>query len=82
MPRLSTRIGGSWLVLTPMDAGRWRLQVFGTTPLEAEIEADDEAVAKDTAITATVERLGISVGLPIPTWNIVITRRWESRVGE
>ena len=75
MRRLSTRIAGNWLVLTHLDEGRWRLQVFGTTPLEAEVTAEDEAAAKDTAIAATIERLRLALISPRPTWNIVITRR-------
>ena len=80
MRRLSTRIAGNWLVLTDLDGGRWRLQVFGETPLEAEVTAENEAVAKDTAIAATIERLRIGFVSPFPTWNIVTTRRWDSRV--
>jgi len=76
--RLSTRIAGNWLVLTHVDEGRWRLQVFGATPLEAEVTAEDEAAAKDTAIAATIERLRLVLISPLPTWNIVITRRWKA----
>ncbi len=82
MRRLSTRIADNWLLLTHLNEGRWRLQVFGATPLEAEVTAEDEAAAKDTAIAATIERLSIVSVAPFPTWNIVITRRWDSRVEE
>ena len=46
MRRLSTRIADNWLLLTHLNEGRWRLQVFGATPLEAEVTAEDEAAAK------------------------------------
>lgn len=78
MRRLSTRIAGNWLVLTHLDAGRWRLQVFGATPLEAEVTAENEAAAKHTAIAATIDRLRLVLISPLPTWNRVITRRWKS----
>jgi hypothetical protein len=76
MQRLSTRIGGHWLVLTHLNECKWRLQVLGATPLEAEVTADDETAAKDTAIAATIERLRIVGFCRLPTWNAVITRRW------
>jgi hypothetical protein len=79
MKRLSTRIGGHWLVLTHLNDCKWRLQVWGATSLEAEVTADDEAVAKNTAIAATIERLGIVRFCRVPTWNAVITRCWDSR---
>jgi hypothetical protein len=77
MRRLSTRIAGNWLVLTHLDEARWRLQVFGATPLEAEVTAEDEATARDTAIAATMEHLRITLVSPHPIWNTVLTRRWE-----
>ena len=78
MRRLSTRIAGNWLVLTHLDEDRWRLQVFGATPLEAEVTAENEVAAKDTAIAATMERLSLASVFPLPTWNIVISKRWET----
>ena len=79
MKRLSTRIGGHWLVLTHLNECKWRLQVWGATSLEAEVTADDEAVAKNTAVAATIERLGIVRSCRVPRWNAVITRCWDSR---
>ena len=79
MQRLSTRIGDHWLVLTHLSECRWRLQVWGATPLEAEVTAENEAAAKTTAISATIERLHIKRVRPVPAWNTVITRRWDSR---
>jgi hypothetical protein len=79
MQGVSTRIGGHWLVLTPLEEYKWRLQVWGATPLEAEVTAEDETAAKDTAIAATIERLRILRFSPLPTWNAVITSRWDSR---
>jgi hypothetical protein len=78
MRRLSTRIAGNWLVLTHLDKGRWRLQVLGATPLEAEVTAENEAAAKDTALAATIERLRLVSIFPLPTWNVVISRRWKA----
>ena len=79
MQRLSTRIGDNWLVLTHLHEHTWRLQVWGDTPLEAEVTAEDEAEAKDSAVAATVERLSIEPIEPLPTWNVVTTSRWDSR---
>jgi hypothetical protein len=79
MRRLSTRIGGHWLVLTHLDECKWHLQVWGATPLEAEVTADDETDAKNTAIAATIERLRILRSCRVPRWNAVVTRRWDSR---
>ena len=79
MQRLSTRIGDNWLVLTHVNGCTWRLQVWGATPLEAEVTAEDEAAAKNAAIDATIERLRIVRFGSHQTWNTVITRRWDSR---
>src|SRR5258708_24986740 len=57
--KLSTRIGSNWLVLTHLQGSTWRLQVWGDTPLEAEVIAVDEAEAKRSAAAATIERLNI-----------------------
>ena len=79
MSRFSTRIGNHWLVLTHLHDSTWRLQVWGDTPLEAEVTAVDEAEAKSSAIEATIERLNVQA-LQLPTtWNAVITRSWDSR---
>ncbi len=77
--KLATRIGANWLVLTPMREHTWRLQVWGDARLEGEITARDESEAKSTAISATLERLNIAPVWPPPTWNIVISTRWDSR---
>ena len=81
--KLSTRIGGHWLVLTHLEGCTWRLQVWGDTPLEAEVTAVDEASAKESAIAATIERLNIAPSRRArrrpPSWNAVITSRWDSR---
>lgn len=79
MQRLSTRIGEHWLVLTHVDGPKWHLQVLGVMPLEAEVTAEDEASAKETAIAATIQRLGIVRFCQLPKWNPVITRSWDSR---
>jgi len=79
MGRFSTRIGDHWLVLTHLHDSTWRLQVWGDTPLEAEVTAVDEAEAKSSAVEATLERLNIA-SLESPTnWNAVITSHWDSR---
>jgi hypothetical protein len=79
MSRFSTRIGNHWLVLTHLHDSTWRLQVWGDTPLEAEVTAVDEAEAKSSAIEATIERLNVQTLQPPTTWNAVITRSWDSR---
>jgi hypothetical protein len=56
-----------------------RLQKWGDTPLEEEVTAEDEAEAKDTAVVAIVERLGVGPFGALPIWNVAITRRWDSR---
>ena len=56
MHKLSARVGDNWLVLTQLRERTWHLQVWGDTPLEAEVTAEDEAEAKDSAVAATVER--------------------------
>ena len=81
--KISTRIADNWLVLTHMQGRTWRLQVWGETPLEAEVTAADETAAKESAVAATIERLNLpherhGVGLH-PAWNAVITRRWTNR---
>lgn len=84
MRKLSTRIGDNWLVLTHLEGSTWRLQVWGDTPLEAEVIAADETEAKQSAVAATVERLnseGAAVeAKPLQNWNTVITSRWDSRL--
>ena len=80
--KLSTRIGGHWLVLTHLRGSTWRLQVWGDTPLEAEVIAEDENEAKRSAAAATIERLNIELSPRHPpplNWNAVITSRWDSR---
>ena len=79
MSRFSTRIGDNWLVLTHLRGSTWRLQVWGDTPLEAEVIAVDEAEAKSSAIEATIERLNVQTLQPPTMWNAVITRSWDSR---
>ena len=79
MSRFSTRIGDNWLVLTHLHNSTWRLQVWGDTPLEAEVTAVDEDEAKSSAISATLERLNIGAFQHPTTWNAVITRYWDSR---
>jgi len=79
MSRFSTRIGDNWLVLTHLHDSTWRLQVWGDTPLEAEVTAVDEAEAKSSAISATLERLNIGSLPQTTTWNAVITSSWDSR---
>ena len=79
MSRFSTRIGDHWLVLTHLHDSKWRLQVWGDTPLEAEVTAVDEAEAKSSAIEATMERLNVQTIQPPTTWNAVITSSWDSR---
>lgn len=79
MSRFSTRIGDNWLVLSHLHDSTWRLQVWGDTPLEAEVTAVDEAEAKSSAISATIERLNIGSLPPATTWNAVITSSWDSR---
>jgi hypothetical protein len=79
MGRFSTRIGDHWLVLTHLHDSTWRLQVWGDTPLEAEVIAVDEAEAKSSAVEATLERLNIGSIQPATSWNAVITSHWDSR---
>jgi hypothetical protein len=79
MSRFSTRIGDNWLVLTHVRDTTWHLQVWGDTPLEAEVTAVDEAEAKSSAIEATIERLNVQTFHPPTTWNAVITQSWDSR---
>ncbi len=79
MSRFSTRIGDNWLVLTHLHDSTWRLQVWGDTPLEAEVTAVDEEEARSSAISATLERLNIGSFEPPITWNAVITSFWDSR---
>jgi hypothetical protein len=79
MDRFSTRIGDNWLVLTHLHDSTWHLQVLGDTLLEAEVTAVDEAEAKRSAVTATLERLSIGSFHSPPSWNAVITSHWDSR---
>lgn len=78
MGGFSTRIGKHWLLLTHVHDSKWRLQVLGDTPLEAEVTAKDEEEAKSSAVEATLERLSI-LSQPAPKWSAVITRHWDSR---
>jgi hypothetical protein len=79
MSRFSTRVGDNWLVLTHLHDSTWRLQVWGDTPLEAEVTAVDETEAKLSAIEATMERLNVQTSHPPTIWNAVITQSWDSR---
>ena len=79
MASFSTRLGEHWLVLTHLHDSTWRLQVWGDTPLEAEVIAADEAEAKSSALEATLERLSIECLQSTPSWNAVITSHWDSR---
>ncbi len=82
--KVSTRIGDDWIILTHIKGRKWRLQVWGDTPLEAELTAANPADARETAIAATMERLKIAPAIlasrPAPDWNAVITGRWETRL--
>jgi len=84
MRKISTRISDHWLVLTHLRGSKWRLQVWGDTPLEAEVIAEDEAAAKECAVAATVERLNIEPAEEAvrhhSDWNAVVTSRWDSRL--
>jgi hypothetical protein len=79
--KLSTRLGDCWLILTQVREDKWRLQVLGDTPLEAEVTADDEAGAKESAVAATVEKLrseGVATETPATVnWNAVVTQRFN-----
>ena len=81
--KISTRIGDNWLVLTHLNGCTWRLQVWGDTPLEAEVTAINETAAKESAVAATIERLNLPRPARRtrhrPSWNNVITSRWDSR---
>jgi len=79
MHKLSARVGDNWLVLTQLRERTWHLQVWGDSPIEAEVTADDEAEAKKTAVAATEERFGVSPCRALTIWNVAITRRWDSR---
>ena len=79
MHKYSTRIGDNWLVLTHVSGSSWRLQVWGNTPLEAEVIADDETEAKRSAAAATIERLNIDPSPAHADWNMAITSKWDSR---
>jgi hypothetical protein len=79
MSRFSTRIGDNWLVLTHVRDKTWHLQVWGDTPLEAEVTAVDEEEAKSSAVEATIERLNVQTFHPPTIWNDVITQSWDSR---
>jgi len=84
MRKVSKRIGDNWLVLTHVEGTTWRLQVWGDTPLEAEVIAVDEAEAKESAVAATIERLNLEGeserARPLQNWNSVMTCRWDSRL--
>lgn len=84
MHKLSTRLGDNWLVLTHLQQSTWRLQVWGDTPLEAEVIAEDETEAKESAVAATIERLNMDRPpdreAPVLKWNLAITQRWDSRL--
>ena len=79
MRKLSARVGDNWLVLTQLSQRTWHLQVLGNTQLEAEVTAEDEAAAKSTAVAATAERLRVGPLREIPSWNVAVTKRWDSR---
>ena len=84
MRKVSKRIGDNWLVLTHMEGRTYHLQVFGNTPLEAEVVAVDESEARKSAVEATIERLNIERDSerahPLQNWNPVMTYRWDSRL--
>ena len=54
---------------------------MGDTPLEAEVTADDEAGAKESAVAATLEKLkleGVDAEAPATVnWNAVVTQRFN-----
>ena len=77
--RFSTRIGDHWLLLSHIRDSTWHLQVLGDTPLEAEVTAVDEAEAKSSAVTATLERLSIGPFESTPSWNAVFTSHWDNK---
>ena len=79
MRKLSARVADHWLVLTQLDQRTWHLQVLGSTQLEAEVTAEDEATAKSTAVDAITERLSVGPLRALPIWNVTITKRWDSR---
>ena len=81
--RFSTRIGNHWLLLSHIEGPLWNLQVLGETPLEAEISAENEFDAKETSLSAAVERLrSDQPSLQVPTdavWSDVFQTRWSKR---
>lgn len=81
MRKLSTKLGDCWLILTELREHKWRLQVLGDNPLEAEVIAEDEAGAKESAVAATLEKLkleGIPTEAPATVnWNAVVTQRFD-----
>ena len=78
--RFSTRIGKNWLVLSHVKGSTWNLQIWGDTPLQAEISADNELEAKEASFQAAAERLRVEhPALEIPpeaVWNAVLKTRW------
>jgi hypothetical protein len=82
-PRFSTRIGKNWLVLSHVKDSIWNLQIWGDTPLQAEISAENELEAKETSFQAAAERLRAEhPSLEIPpqaVWNVVLKTRWTTR---
>jgi hypothetical protein len=83
MRKVSKRIGDNWLVLTHIEGRTYRLQVWGDTPLEAEVVAADETEAKASAVAATIERLNIEGPSEHgQNWNAVTTCLWDSRLVE
>ena len=84
MRKVSKRIGDNWLVLTHLEGTTWRLQVWGDTPLEAEVIAVDETEVQESAVAATIEKLNIEGeserAKPLQNWNAVLTCRWDSRL--
>ena|SRR5579871_2443585 len=81
--RFSTRIGKNWLVLSHVKDSIWNLQIWGDTPLQAEISADNELEAKETSFQAAAEKLRAehpSLEIPLQAvWNVVLKTRWTVR---
>ena len=70
-------------MLSHVRGSVWNLQVWGDTPLQAEISADNELEAKETSFQAAAERLRAEQpSLEIPpeaVWNVVLRTRWTAR---
>ena len=55
--KLTARLGDYWLLLAPVRESTWRLQVWGDTLHEAEVVAEDQEQAKETAVAAAIKKL-------------------------